>query len=197
MVTPREEEDPMSAVIVPSSRRTTQRAARLQSLVTRLSDADLVHPMPAGWTVAGVLAHLAFWDQRILDLLERWEQSPSTVPRGLNQADGDWINDAMKPLLIALAPRRAAELAVAIANAADGKVAALSDDFLVRNEAAGRPLNLLRAEHRRQHLQESSRSSADAQFLGKQGRHPHRRRQRHRAPARAGPWLRREERGGP
>jgi hypothetical protein len=60
---------------------------RLQSLVARLSDADLVRPMPAGWTVAGVLAHLAFWDQRILDLLERWEQSPSTVPRALNQAD--------------------------------------------------------------------------------------------------------------
>jgi len=147
------EEDLMSADRTFITQNDAERG-RLQSLVARLSDADLARPMPAGWTVAGVLAHLAFWDQRILDLLERWEQSPSTLPRALNQADGDWINDAMKPLLLALAPRRAAELAVGIAKAADGKVAALSDDFLVRNEAAGRPLNMLRAEHRREHLQE-------------------------------------------
>ena len=43
---------------------------RLQALLTRLSDADLARPLPAGWTVAGVLGHLAFWDQRILVLLE-------------------------------------------------------------------------------------------------------------------------------
>lgn len=64
----------------------------------------------------------------------------------------------MKPLLLALAPRRAAELAVGIAKAADGKVAALSDDFLVQSEAAGRPLNMLRAEHRREHLREIERT---------------------------------------
>ena len=48
--------------------------ARLRALVARLSDADLARPMPGGWTVAAVLAHLAFWDQRIMVLLERWEQ---------------------------------------------------------------------------------------------------------------------------
>src|SRR5713101_3882779 len=87
---------------------------RLRALVGRLSDADLARAMPAGWTVAGVLAHLAFWDQRILVLLEQWERSPSKPPRIENEADTDWINDASKPLLLALAPRQAAELAVAI-----------------------------------------------------------------------------------
>src|SRR5947209_4948986 len=82
---------------------------RLRSLVSRLSDADLARAMPAGWTVAGILAHLAFWDQRILALLAQWEQAPSRLPRNnLDEADVDWINDASKPFLIALAPRRAA-----------------------------------------------------------------------------------------
>ncbi len=77
---------------------------RLRALVARLSDAELDRPLPAGWTIAGVLGHLAFWDQRILVLLERWEQQgASAVPRALNYADvDDWINDAAKPLLLAL-----------------------------------------------------------------------------------------------
>jgi uncharacterized damage-inducible protein DinB len=128
--------------------------ARLRALVARLSDADLARPMPAGWTVAAVLAHLAFWDQRIMVLLERWEQSPSAVPRVINEADVDWVNDAAKPHFLAMPPRRAAELAVAIAEAVDAKVAALPDDLLARNEAAGKPLSMTRAEHRREHLGE-------------------------------------------
>ena len=128
--------------------------ARLRALVARLSDADLARPMPGGWTVAAVLAHLAFWDQRIMVLLERWEQSPSAVPRLINEADVDWVNDAAKPHFLAMPPRRAAELAVAIAEAVDAKVAALPDDLLARNEAAGKPLLMTRAEHRREHLGE-------------------------------------------
>jgi hypothetical protein len=129
--------------------------ARLASLVARLSDADLSRPLPAGWTVAGVLAHLAFWDQRALVLLERWQQAgPAAVPRTANEADVDWINDAGKPLFLALPPRRAGDVAVAIAEAVDRKIEALSDEFVIRNAAAGSPLNLLRAEHRREHLDE-------------------------------------------
>jgi len=127
---------------------------RLRALVGRLSDADLARAMPAGWTVAGVLAHLAFWDQRILALLAQWEQSPSKPLPTPNEADTDWINDASKPFLLALAPRQAAELAVTIADIVDGKVAALPDDLVARNAAAGSPLNLLRAEHRAEHLRE-------------------------------------------
>jgi uncharacterized damage-inducible protein DinB len=128
---------------------------RLRSLVSRLSDADLARPMPAGWTVAGVLGHLAFWDQRILALLAQWEQAPSRPPRNnLDEADVDWINDASKPFLLALAPRQAAELAVSIADTVDGKVASLPDDLVARNVSAGSPLNLLRAEHRAEHLKE-------------------------------------------
>jgi hypothetical protein len=46
---------------------------------------------------------------------------------------------------------------VAIAEAVDRKVAALSYDFVAKNAAAGSPLNLLRAEHRKEHLDEIER----------------------------------------
>ena len=132
--------------------------ARLKALVARASDADLAKPMPAGWTVAGVLGHLAFWDQRILTLLEAWE-TKGIAPPLENVADVDWINDAGKPFLLALPPRKAAEVAVAIAEAVDRKVAALADDMIARNIAAGSPLNLVRAKHRKEHLDEIERVS--------------------------------------
>ena len=128
---------------------------RLRALVARALDADLAKSMPAGWTVAGVLGHLAFWDQRILVLLETWERG--VTPPLEQAADVDWINDAGKPLLLALPPRKAAELAVSIAEEVDRKVAALSDDMIAHNVTTGSPLNLTRAEHRKEHLDEIGR----------------------------------------
>jgi DinB superfamily len=129
----------------------TQRA-RLKALLAR-SDADLARPMPAGWTVAGVLGHLAFWDQRALVLLEHWEKT-GQVPPKYSEEDVDWINDAAKPMLLAVPPRQAAQLALAIAEAVDAKVAGLSDDLVRRNTAAETPIGLARAVHRREHLDE-------------------------------------------
>ncbi len=135
----------------------TQRE-RLRVLVARLSDEQLRHPLSAGWTVAGVLAHLAFWDQRALVLIERWERGgPESVPRRIVPDDVDWINDAAKVLCSALPPRTAAQLAVATAEAVDRKAEALAADLVAANAAAGNPINLVRAEHRREHLDEIER----------------------------------------
>ena len=125
---------------------------RLEALVGKLDDAALNHPMPDGWTVAGVLAHLAFWDQRIvtfIDFMKRGVKVPEEDP-----IDVEWINEAVKPTQLALPPRRAATLAVETARAIDQAVAALSDELLAKNAAAGSPIKLLRAEHRREHLDE-------------------------------------------
>ncbi|MGH7341474.1 MAG: maleylpyruvate isomerase N-terminal domain-containing protein, partial [Candidatus Rokuibacteriota bacterium] len=130
----------------------TQRA-RLRAFVARVSDADLARPLPAGWTVAAVLGHLAFWDQRALLLVDAWEQK-GIAPPPHHAADTDWINDAGKPFLLALPPRQLADLSVSIAEAVDRRVASLSDELVARNAAADQPVNLRRAEHRREHLDE-------------------------------------------
>jgi len=136
-----------------------EQRARLRALVERLSDHDLARPLEAGWTVGGVLAHLAFWDQRALILIEHWEKEGArTPPRSIAEEDVDWINDSAKALCLALAPRAAARLALATADAVDRRVEALSSELVAANAAAGTPLNLLRAEHRRAHLDEIERA---------------------------------------
>lgn len=135
--------------------------ARLEALVGRLGDRELSRTLEAGWTVAGVLAHLAFWDYRVVTLLDAWgADGRGTRPPAHHEADVDWINDAGKPLCLGLAPRVAARIAVDAALAADQRVAALSDAALAANAAAGSPINVRRAEHRREHLDEIERALA-------------------------------------
>lgn len=132
--------------------------ARLRALVGEASDEALSRAVSGGWTVAGVLGHLAFWDQRALVLLEQWEANPLRVPNAIDEADVDWINDAAKILILALPPRRAADLALAVAEAVDRRAAALADDLVSRNATAGHPVSLLRAKHRHDHLDELERA---------------------------------------
>jgi hypothetical protein len=125
---------------------------RLEKLVASCSDADLATAMPAGWTVAAVLAHVAFWDTRVQLLFDRWVTQ--NVAPGAESEDFDWINDAAKPMQLAVAPRQAATLAVTSAQAVDRLLQGLSDDMLGRNARASSPLNVERAEHRNEHLDE-------------------------------------------
>jgi hypothetical protein len=130
---------------------------RLRSLVTRLTDEQLRRPMPEGWTVAAVLAHAGFWDARAIFALGKWERGIEPVPGDYEPDDPAWINDAAKPLCLALPPRDAADLALRLAEEADGKIAALSDALVEKVRTAG-PFNVSRAEHRREHLDEIARA---------------------------------------
>ena len=127
---------------------------RLRALGRRLSDQDLARPMAGGWTVAGVLAHVAFWDQRIVVLLDEWvRRGPSwTPPRG--RRDVDWINDAAKARRLALPPRVAAELAVSVAETVRS-ASRRCERRDHRGRTLGRPvLNWRRGRPRREHLDE-------------------------------------------
>lgn len=133
---------------------------RLRLLVGRVSDQELSRAMEAGWTVAGVLAHLAFWDYRIVTLLDEWgPDGRGTPPPGhYDESATDWINNAAKPLCLALPPRVAARVAIDAAMAADQRVAGLSEAQLAASRAAGGPISVLRAAHRREHLDEIERA---------------------------------------
>ena len=134
----------------------TRERERMRSIVESSTEGILNAPVNEYWTVAGVLAHLAFWDQRAFLLLDQWEKTGKALAADPISTPGsvDWVNDAAKPMFLAMSPRRAAELAVSIARATDAKVAGLSDDIMQKNKAAGTPVLLLRAEHRKEHLDE-------------------------------------------
>jgi hypothetical protein len=124
--------------------------AELSALIDRLTDAQLTQPMPAGWTPAAVLAHLAFWDQRALTLLRQWKEggvAPSPI-------DTHLINEVTRVLFLAIPPRAAAELALRCAEEIDREIAALDPTLLAEVETKGTTVVLNRARHRRIHLDE-------------------------------------------
>ncbi len=130
---------------------------RLRSLVTRLSDAELTRPMPDGWTVAAVLAHAAYWDARAIYFLDKW--GASGEPTVYEEEDTDAATESAKPLCLALPPRIAAQLALRLAEDADGKVRALSDTMLEKIRQKGNPpFSLSRGGHRKEHLDDIERA---------------------------------------
>ena len=137
----------------PHDVETDAERARLRRLIAGASDEQLARPMPSGWTVAGVLAHAAFWDALAIYWLDQWARTGE--PTVYEPEDTDATNEAAKPLCLALPPRLAAELSLRVAEEADAKVRALSDAMLAKIQAKGpTPFNLSRANHRKEHLDE-------------------------------------------
>jgi len=130
------------------TRRNTFERQHLIALVDHLTDDILNHPLEAGWTIAGVLAHLAFWDQRALVLLKKWQQEGI----GPSMIDVDVVNEATCLLCIALPPRVAAQLAIVTAEAIDRIIDQLDPAMITEIETNGQTVRLNRADHRREHL---------------------------------------------
>src|SRR5438477_6906661 len=91
---------------------------RIAALVSWISEDELGRTGPNGWTVAVLLAHLAFWDRWAEHLIHRWRRGqmpPPTLP--------NWYDDAMNAVLLyqwqALPPSTAARLAMEAADAVD------------------------------------------------------------------------------
>jgi hypothetical protein len=127
-----------------------QERERLRSLVGRLTDEELNYTMENGWTVAVVFAHLAFWDQRSLTLMQKWKLGgvePSPI-------DIDVTNDSLLPLWLALSPRAAANLALASAEAIDCEIEECSTELISAIQNQQERFRLYRSEHRKQHLDE-------------------------------------------
>jgi hypothetical protein len=125
----------------------------LRDLVARLSDSDLARPVSAEWTVAVLLAHLAFYDFRAAAVVDRWLSEGEIDPFPL---DAQLTNAVTEPLLQAIPPRSAAQLALRAAEAVDGRMAALAAkaDLVARIEGSERSVSLFRSEHRREHLEQ-------------------------------------------
>ena len=126
---------------------------RLRALISKLSDQDLGSMVNEDWTVAGVLGHMAFWDGCALFLAGKLQRDGAFTPSDTESASVDWINDSTRPLIHAIPPRQAAEVALRIAEETDQLIASLSPE-LVANLDANSPLNPVRAHHRGEHLDE-------------------------------------------
>lgn len=128
-------------------------AASLQDLanfVESLSDHQLATPMPADWTVAGVLAHLAFWDFRAVTLIKKWQKEGI----GSSPNDTDVVNEATRPFFNALTPKQSVELALSLGRQVDEMIDSLDPEFIKLIEEKGSTVRLDRAHHRYCHIDE-------------------------------------------
>jgi Mycothiol maleylpyruvate isomerase N-terminal domain len=124
---------------------------RMRRLVARLRDEDLRRPVGEHWTVAGILGHIAFWDGRVLALAGKLERGVPFSPSDTEPEDVDWINDAARPLILAIEPRSLAELALRTAEETDRRVASLPPERMWPEDPES-PIYSLRASHRGEHL---------------------------------------------
>jgi hypothetical protein len=98
-----------------------------------------------------VLGHIAFWDARVLALADKLEAGVPFSPSDAEPEDVDWINDASRPLIHAMAPRQMAELALRLAEETDRRVASLPPARMWPADPAS-PISAPRAIHRGEHL---------------------------------------------
>jgi hypothetical protein len=137
---------PLDRSFIERNRASTE---RMRALVARLSDAELSQTLGEHWTVAITLAHLAFWDRRVLYLLDQTEQAGKLVVPAIDLA----VNDISLPLWAAIPPREAARLAIETAVTLDERLEAFPS-ALLEQIGAKDDWWLVRALHRDLHLDE-------------------------------------------
>lgn len=123
---------------------------RIHALAERLSDEELQTKVGEHWTVGIVFAHLAFWDRRILYVLDMTEKEGRVFIPELDI----FVNDLSLPLWAAIPTREAARIAIEAAEALDKRLAeyspALLEEIYNNNKRW-----VVRALHRNEHLDEA------------------------------------------
>ena len=122
--------------------------ARLKLLADRLTKEDLTLVTPYGWTIGALFAHMAWWDQRVLVLVRRWNA------RGVDESpvDSEAINDALRPLCHAMNPDTAVQLCLETAEQTDAELASLSAELQARIESSPNHFRFDRSLHRNDHI---------------------------------------------
>jgi hypothetical protein len=118
--------------------------------VAALSDDLLQTRVGAHWTVAIVLVHLAWWDRRVMYVLDVTERDGKLFIPEIDI----FVNDLSLPMWAAVPPRDAGRLALEAAETLDRRLAAypmaLLEDIYHYN-----PRWVVRALHRGEHLDEA------------------------------------------
>ena len=132
---------------------------RLREFINTLDDDALAAPANEYWTVAGVLGHLAYWDNRVLVFADKIDRGEPWVPSDA-EPEGDWLTDSTRPIIHAIAPRAAADLALRIAEETDARVAVLPLDRMYPLDPES-PISAARSAHRGEHLDELEQALRD------------------------------------
>ena len=122
---------------------------RIRALAGGLSDAEMQHPVGEHWTVAIALAHIAFWDRRVMYVLDMTERDGKVFIPEIDI----FVNDLSLPLWAAIPPREAARIAIETAEALDRQLEAFPPALLEEIYSYNKRW-VVRALHRGEHLDE-------------------------------------------
>ncbi len=122
---------------------------RIRALAARLTDEEMRHPVGEHWTVAIALAHLAFWDRRVMYVLDMTQRDGKLFIPEIDI----FVNDLSLPLWAAIPPRAAAQIAIETSAALDRRLEGFPPALLEAIYAYNKRW-VVRALHRGEHLDE-------------------------------------------
>jgi hypothetical protein len=125
----------------------------LSEFIAGLDERSFKCPVGSGWTISTCLCHLAFWDHRVLFLLNEWERTGQLERSRFSSQSVNSINQAVNAISQAVPVAAAAKLALDAALAVDSLLASISDELIGQLVSAGFERYLKRSLHRREHLQ--------------------------------------------
>ena len=122
---------------------------RIRALAGRLSDDEMQTKVGEHWTVAIALAHLAWWDRRVMYVLDMTERD-----RKLFVPEIDiFVNDLSLPLGAVIPPRDAARICIETSEMLDKQLEEYSPELLEEIYNHNKRW-VVRALHRNEHLDE-------------------------------------------
>ena len=123
---------------------------RMYALAERLTDEEMQTKVGEHWTVGIVFAHLAWWDRRIIYVLDMTEKNGKLFIPEIDI----FVNDLSLPLWAAVPPREAARIAIETCEMLDKRLeeydSALLEEIFNYNQRW-----VIRALHRNEHLDEA------------------------------------------
>ena len=91
---------------------------RIRALAASLTDEQMQQPVGEHWTVGIALAHLAWWDRRVMVVLDMTERNGELFVPEIDIV----VNDLSLPLWAAVPPRAAARIAIESAETLDRRL---------------------------------------------------------------------------
>ena len=122
---------------------------RIKKLAASLTDEEMQTRVGEHWTVAIALAHLAWWDRRVMYVLDRTAQDGKLFIPEIDI----FVNDLSLPLWAAIPPREAARLAIETSADLDARLEIYSPNLLEEIYNYNKRW-VVRALHRNEHLDE-------------------------------------------
>ena len=123
---------------------------RIRDLAERLTDEEMQTRVGEHWTVGIVFAHLAWWDRRIMYVLDMTEKNGKLFIPEIDI----FVNDLSLPLWAAVPPREAARIAIETSETLDKRLEEY-DPTLLEEVFNYNKRWVIRALHRNEHLDEA------------------------------------------